>query len=99
MLAADCVYWPHLHAPLAATLRRLCVGAGAVALVAHVRRWKHDARFFELCRRPGRRRAALDVRVLHESVERAPDGRRVVTRLYRIAAPEPGARGAGREQG
>ena len=82
VLAADVVYWQHLHAPLLQTLRALCAH-GAVALVAHTKRWGKDERFFAACRK------ALAVEVVRETVERCAEGRRVVTRLYRIAALPP----------
>ena len=49
------VYWEHLFAPLLHTLEHL-TGAGAVVVMAHVRRWAHDARFFKMAAkklRPG----------------------------------------------
>eukprot|EP00667_Euglena_gracilis_P021959 EG_transcript_24252 len=45
VLVADCVYWEELFAPLLATLRHF-VDRGAVVLMAHVRRWTRDNRFF-----------------------------------------------------
>ncbi|KAG5185602.1 methyltransferase-like protein 21A-like protein [Tribonema minus] len=95
VLAADCVYWEALFAPLEDTLAWL-TRRGAVVLMAHVRRWKRDARFFKQCRR------RMHVEVLHESVEHSTgtpgpcdDGAeemagegasRCVMRIYRMSA-------------
>ena len=47
VLAADCVYWEALHAPLRATLAFL-LGEypSAVVLIAGARRWKRDTAFY-----------------------------------------------------
>ena len=53
VVAADVVYHPPLFAPLLATLAELSGGDGATCRVvlAHVRRWKSDSRFFAAARK------------------------------------------------
>jgi hypothetical protein len=47
VLAADCVYWEALHAPLRATLAFLLEAyPSAVVLIAGARRWKRDTAFY-----------------------------------------------------
>jgi len=82
VLAADCVYWECLFAPLVSTLKFLC-SKGCVVMMCHTRRWKKDGRFFAFCKR------FLGVQVAHEVVETKLDEqtgqmRRIVTRLYII---------------
>jgi protein N-lysine methyltransferase METTL21C len=84
ILAADCVYWEELFAPLVDTLFHL-TASGAPVLMAHVRRWKRDAKFFKLCQK------RLHVEKLYEEVThafdpQAPDlgTQRQVMRIYRI---------------
>uniref|UniRef100_A0A7S2WGL8 Calmodulin-lysine N-methyltransferase n=1 Tax=Rhizochromulina marina TaxID=1034831 RepID=A0A7S2WGL8_9STRA len=67
ILAADCVYWPELFAPLEDTLFHLCSQFGATVLLAHTKRWKRDEKFFSLCRK------RLSVQKIHEVVERSGD--------------------------
>lgn len=80
VLAADVVYWAELHAPLLTTLRAL-VENGAVALVAHTRRWRRDDKFFKQCAK------AFDLAVVKETVLRTPPTeRRTLHRIYRLRA-------------
>lgn len=86
VLAADCVYWEELFEPLVDTLVHL-TNSGAIVLMAHVRRWKKDAKFFKLCQK------RLTVEKIHEEVGKTSDGllgedsceRRIVMRIYRIS--------------
>lgn len=83
IIAADCVYWECLFEPLASTMNQL-VAAGCTVLMAHVRRWKKDGKFFAMCRKRG-----WVVRTLLEDVSSVPDEatgepRRHITRLYHI---------------
>ncbi|CAM9114260.1 unnamed protein product, partial [Discosporangium mesarthrocarpum] len=48
VVLADCVYWEELFDALVDTLAGL-VSTGARVLMAHVRRWKRDKKFFRLC--------------------------------------------------
>ncbi|CAM9326309.1 unnamed protein product, partial [Phaeothamnion confervicola] len=59
VVAADCVYWESLFVPLLDTLSWFTAG-GATVILAHVRRWKRDARFFRACAR------RMSVECLHE---------------------------------
>jgi predicted nicotinamide N-methyase len=96
ILAADCVYWEELFAPLVDTLFHL-TASGAPVLMAHVRRWKRDAKFFKLCQK------RLQVKKLYEEVTHACDPQapdlgtqRQVMRIYRITRlPSAAAAAAG----
>jgi predicted nicotinamide N-methyase len=94
ILAADCVYWEELFAPLVDTLTHL-TASGAPVLMAHVRRWKRDAKFFKLCQKK------LHVEKLYEEVTHACDPQapglgtqRQVMRIYRITRLTAAAVGA-----
>lgn len=92
IIAADCVYWECLFEPLFHTLRD-CITLGCKVIIAHVRRWKKDGKFFAMCRKAG-----FTVTTLVEVVEVVPHEHtgvptRQVTRIYCIEGT------AGREQG
>ncbi len=83
VIAADCVYWECLFQPLFSTLQAL-TNRGCEVVIAHVKRWKKDAKFFALCRKGG-----MAVEVLVEAVEMVPAEHtgipaRQITRVYRI---------------
>eukprot|EP00668_Euglena_longa_P029717 GGOE01037085.1.p1 GENE.GGOE01037085.1~~GGOE01037085.1.p1 ORF type:complete len:173 (+),score=53.32 GGOE01037085.1:143-661(+) len=75
VLVADCVYWEELFAPLVATLRHF-TAQGALVLMAHVRRWTRDNRFFRLAARQ------MQLQVVQQQVGQDEDGRRQVQTLY-----------------
>lgn len=79
VVAADVVYFKELHEPLLDTLKVLINDYGAVAFIAHTKRWRRDDKFFSSCRKH------FEVSVLAERVVHA-DGerRREVSRLYKI---------------
>jgi predicted nicotinamide N-methyase len=83
VIAADCVYWECLFEPLFTTIQDL-VAVGCKVIIAHVRRWKKDGKFFAMCRKAG-----LAVTTLVEVVEVVPAEHtgaptRQVTRIYCI---------------
>lgn len=84
VIAADCVYWEVLFEPFYQTIYGL-VARGSTVLIAHVRRWKRDGKFFAMCRK------TMNVEVLQEVVdsvtnEETGEERRRVTRIYKIDA-------------
>ncbi len=83
IIAADCVYWECLFAPFAETLLSYA-NSGARIIIAHVRRWKKDGKFFDLCKRKG-----MTVEVLEELVgvdinENTGQSLRSIKRIYQI---------------
>ena len=102
MVAADVVYWTDLQAPLAATLKALCVDHGAVALIAYRHRWKANNKFFTrmlpkhgmdvtLVKEVvgvGQHPTRLDVAAGESIGADEPDTaeRRIIDRLYRLEA-------------
>ena len=79
VIAADCVYWECLYMPLLQTLRQL-VDFGCVVVMAHVRRWKKDGKFFQMCKK------YMCVEVLLEVVDTERDDScdRTLRRIRRI---------------
>jgi predicted nicotinamide N-methyase len=83
IIAADCVYWEHLHEPLLHVLSHYTM-QGSHVLLSNVRRWKKDHRFFKLCKKHG-----MNVDILHEVVgreenEHTQEQTRSVMRIYHI---------------
>lgn len=83
VIAADCVYWECLYQPFLNTLTDL-VSRGATILIAHVRRWKKDGKFFQMCKRQG-----ITVDVIHEVIDQETNEHtnvksRRVTRVYKL---------------
>ncbi|KAH9122357.1 hypothetical protein LEN26_010299 [Aphanomyces euteiches] len=76
-VAADCVYWENLFQPFFETVRALVVDHNVDVLLAHVKRWKRDERFFKLCRKHMR------VDQLVEDISHDQD-QRIIKRIYRI---------------
>lgn len=84
VIASDCVYWEHLFQPLYETLLHL-TRHGCHVIISHVRRWKRDSKFFQMCTK------TMLVEKLHEELDYVIeefDGsrRRRVQRIYRIQA-------------
>lgn len=76
VLAADCVYWEALHAPLRATLGFL-LGEypSAVVLIAGARRWKRDTAFYASL---GGKSTNMRCELVSESVEEIEEERDVL---------------------
>lgn len=93
VIAADCVYWQSLYKPFYETLCIL-TDMGATVLLAHVKRWKKDNKFFSMCRQ------RLDVQMLQEEVKvliESPSEQELgesvremknISRIYRITRKE-----------
>ena len=85
VIAADCVYWEHLFLPFLQTLLQLMALPYCQEIwIAHVRRWKRDSKFFQMCSKKG-----LCVEVVHEVIDQEVNehthvASRRVTRMYRI---------------
>ncbi|RHZ00206.1 hypothetical protein DYB35_000622 [Aphanomyces astaci] len=84
-VAADCVYWEALFEPFFHTVRALVVDHHVDVILAHVKRWKKDERFFKMCRKH------MQVIQLVEDVslelqEHTQDHHRVIKRIYRLTA-------------
>lgn len=82
VLCADCVYWESLFEPFHFTISHL-VSKGSVVLISHVKRWKKDGKFFQMCKKN------MNVEQVVEVVDMVPeeDGslRRRVRRIYKIS--------------
>lgn len=89
VIAADCVYWESLFEPFLQTLLRLTeLPQCQEIIISHVRRWKRDGKFFQMCSKRG-----LIVEVIHELVDQEVNEHtgvpsRRITRIYRIKRPE-----------
>ncbi|KAF0719533.1 Aste57867_977 [Aphanomyces stellatus] len=84
-IAADCVYWEELFEPFFETVRALVVDHGVDVILAHVKRWKRDEKFFKLCRKH------MTVTQLVEDVgvemnEHTQASQRVIKRIFRLSA-------------
>lgn len=84
IIAADCIYWECLYDPFLTTILNF-ISIGCEILIAHVRRWKKDGKFFALCRKRG-----LIISILHEVIdsvvnENTNQVSRRVTRIYKIS--------------
>lgn len=87
VIASDCVYWEHLFQPLYDTLLYLINHYKCHIIISHVRRWKRDAKFFQMCSK------TMLVEKLHEELDYITeefDGskRRRLQRIYRIQAKQ-----------
>ena len=85
-IAADCVYWEVLFVPLFETLKSLVLDYHVDVVIAHVKRWKKDEKFFKMCRK------VMRVEVLLERLDMVPHEHtgvptREMKRIYRISAP------------
>lgn len=83
VIAADCVYWECLFQPLFSTMKRIVDNGGEV-IMSHVKRWKKDTKFFNLCKKNG-----MLVDVLVEEITMIPNENtgelnKQITRVYRI---------------
>jgi hypothetical protein len=83
VIAADVVYFESLFQPLSEVFELLC-SRGCTIIVSHVKRWKRDAKFFQLCKKKN-----LEVVILSESVEHLPHEHtgeltRQISRIYQI---------------
>ena len=66
VIAADCVYWEHLYAPLFETLLYF-TSRGATVVLSHTKRWKREKKFFSMCAR------RMAVEVVYEAVQLLPE--------------------------
>lgn len=83
VIAADCVYWECLFQPLFETMKRL-TDNGSEVIMSHVKRWKKDTKFFNLCKKNN-----MEVEVLVEEISMVPNEHtgelnKQITRVYRI---------------
>jgi predicted nicotinamide N-methyase len=86
VIGSDCVYWECLHEPLELALFQILSQApvGSICLLAGMRRWKSDTKFYKML---GKKTATashrLVVECIDEAVERDGAGREI-TRIYKI---------------
>lgn len=83
VIAADCVYWECLFQPFVDTLLYFA-DMGSTILLSHVKRWKKDNKFFDLCRKKG-----LIVSIVFEKQdkdlnENTGEERKSIRRIYKI---------------
>lgn len=83
VIASDCVYWEHLYVPLFKTLLSF-VNHGSTILMAHVKRWKKDTKFFAMCVKHMKVETVLE-RVDHKVVDESLVSRRIIHRIYRMS--------------
>ena len=68
VIAADCVYWECLFDPFFKTVSQL-VRLDCIIIIAHVKRWKKDEKFFNMCKKSD----FMEISVLQETVEYLDD--------------------------
>ncbi len=83
VIAADVVYWECLFLPLVNILEELCM-RGCRIITSHIRRWKKDQKFFQLCKK-----RHLTVDTILENVEMVPhehtkEPTKQISRIYLI---------------
>lgn len=86
IIAADVVYWESLYLPLIDTLNIFCNVYQCTAIIAHIKRWKKDNKFFGMCKKRN-----LIVEMLCEEVhtkkhEHTDDEVKEIRRIYKIYA-------------
>lgn len=84
VIAADVVYWESLFSPLIESLFLLCHRYHCTVLIAHVKRWKKDNKFFAMCKK-----RHLVVEMLREEIhtkkhEHTEDMVKEIRRIYKI---------------
>ena len=84
VLAADCVYWENLFQPLCDTVTSLCKRHYTI-IIAHVRRWKKDGKFFQMCKKNNLKVVTLIENVSTCQNENTGQISRLVTRIYKIS--------------
>jgi predicted nicotinamide N-methyase len=87
IIASDCVYWEHLFEPFFETISYVLHKLPSKMIIAHVKRWKKDSKFFKLCQK------SLLVEKISESVDSLDDEfdgskRRQIQRIYQISLKE-----------
>ena len=86
VIGSDCVYWDCLHEPLELAIYHILseAPAGSMCLLAGMRRWKSDTKFYKMIgNRTATKTHRLVAECINESVERT-DGGREITRIYKI---------------
>ena len=86
VIGSDCVYWDCLHEPLELAICHLLSEAppDSMCLLAGMRRWKSDTKFYKMIgKRTATKTHRLVAECIHESVERTDEGREI-TRIYKI---------------
>ena len=86
IIASDCVYWECLFIPLFKTLCFLVEEHGCTVLISHVKRWKKDQKFFDMCRK------RMNVEIIKEDISYIQDEnsfsgkeRKQISRIYKIS--------------
>lgn len=98
VIAADCVYWECLFEPLFQTIKDL-TATGCKVIIAHVRRWKKDGKFFALCRKAGLAVTTMVEEVLVVPHEHTGAPTRQITRIYCIQRTPPAGAATGAAAG
>ena len=83
IIAADCIYWEQLFYPFFLTIQSFIL-KGYDIIISHVKRWKKDNKFFQLCKKNN-----LNVIILYQLIdtiknENTNQEKRQITRIYRI---------------
>lgn len=86
VIAADVIYWEKLFVPLVDTLACLCKQYGCIVIIAHIKRWKKDNKFLNLCKKQ-----ALLVDTICEEInflrhENTHEEMKQIRRIYKISA-------------
>jgi hypothetical protein len=89
VIAADVVYWESLFVPLLQTIALLCNEYDCDVVIAHVKRWKKDSKFFALCKKHNLIVTILEEQILRErdAHHNNPDNedlKKTIHRIYRI---------------
>lgn len=87
IVAADCIYWESLFAPLCSTLVTL-TGMGCHVILAHVKRWKRDQKFFKMCTKNKLIVELLEEKIVVEPAVHTGLPEKKVMRIYHICSPQ-----------
>lgn len=84
VIAADVVYWENLFEPLSQVLTVLCKEYQCKIIIAHVKRWKKDSKFFALLKKKGLQVDTLAEDISMQEEENTGELRKHIQRIYRI---------------
>ena len=86
VIASDCVYWEHLFEPLYNTILLLTTVYNCDIIISHVKRWKKDTKFFNMCQRNGHmtvEKLIEKIDIINDVYDNTP--RRHIHRIYKIS--------------
>ena len=86
VIASDCVYWEHLFEPLYNTVLLLTTVYNCDIIISHIKRWKKDTKFFNMCQRNGQmtvEKLIEKIDIINDIYDNTP--KRHIHRIYKIS--------------